>query len=172
MVDRQHVQPAPEQVVAVWTKGRAFPVFVAALMLLLTAGLVALAVKKGHGAGFRDYGPVIITLAWSAMALTVALRRKVTLTTSRLILRGFFGTRFVPLHEITAIHKTWTRGWRSAGFLADLVSSLITETFFISVKVHWPNNQTATTRAIGRVPDQGMIVIAQAAKRAGNPNVL
>lgn len=168
-------QPFPvgqstEPVIRAWTKGRAFPLFVGAVMLLLTVGLAALIVKQGVRAGFNDYGPLmVITLAWSTLAFTVALRRKATLTASRLILRSFFGTRVISLSEITAIHKTWTSRQRSAGIIADLVSELITKTFFVRVEFHMPPNRTTATRAIGRVPDKGMTTIAEAAKRAGSP---
>lgn len=62
-------------------------------MLLLTAHLATLIVKHGVRASFDEFGfTMIVTLAWSATAFIVALRRRATLTTAHLTLRSFFGT--------------------------------------------------------------------------------
>lgn len=132
-----------------WTKGRVIALlqFACALaMLLATASIFEVG---GRGNVLFD---VIAFVVLAGCGITVAFRRKATLTTQHLVVRQLFRTRVLPLREIVNIYEhrkhVFTPNW---------------------VVIDMTDRRWCSTMSFGLSTGEAIAVIAKAAKAAGSP---
>lgn len=109
----------------------------------------------------------VILFVMGVPGIVCALRRKATLTTRQVILRGLFGTRRVPLHEIVSVHRHISR--RGPTGVIDFLWYLVAP---ILVDIQTKNDHgfhNYQTGAFGWGAHEAMTMIVRAAQAAGSP---
>jgi hypothetical protein len=142
-------EPA-EQVVRVWTKGRAIPLFGSACVLVVLAILGWLSIQVHDIRVFLNLEIILSVILVCGIA--TALRRKVTLTDRRLIVRKLFRTQVLPLQEITNVFSVTLHVFTTN-----------------PVKIELTNHRSCSTMSFGLSTGEAVAVIAKAAKAAGSP---
>jgi hypothetical protein len=137
------------QIVRVWTRGRVFPLFTAVVLV----GLV-FALRQASPSWFNALRfDVYIVLVVAVMAIAAAFGRKLTLTTDKLIMRQFNGTKTVSLENVVlVVHAR---------------PGVLRPPFLQPVWIKLASGNWRRSKALGWSKDESIEIIKQAVRTAG-----
>lgn len=137
------------QVIRAWTRGRAFPLLTA---VVLVGVVVALRLVSPHWFNaLRD--DVYILIGIAVIAVAAAFGRKLTLTTSKLTMRQFNGAKSVDLKNIVLVVRARP--------------GVLRPPFLQPVWIKLASGNWRRSKALGWFKHEGIEIIKQAVRSAG-----